>query len=462
MLDLGQLSNACVKCGKCIPHCTIYRINRDEVTTPRGFLDLLGAYKKGELKLNSQSRDIFESCFLCTTCVSECPSSLPVDTAIESVRIDIAKKFGIAWYKHAYFYLLRHRKVADFVFSFCSFIAPCVFKYDESSRRWISRLRLFEGLGGRSHRSAPPLRRKSFLQTYQGDILPTHPRHLSPSNLDSRTDLQCPSPSVNPPSNPAKLEHNRVAIFIGCLSNYNYVEVGESLLEILDFLGIRAFVPHLQECCGAPAFFTGDVESVVYLAKKNIEYFESFWDEIDAMIIPEATCAAMIKQDWLHALSLDSENAGYVQRLQKLLPKIQMASAWLYHHTPLEQLIPENLTQEHITYHDPCHSRKVLGIYKEPRALIAKGFKLTEMSESDRCCGFGGISMQTSKYRLTLQAGAPKAQMIEQTGAKIVSAECGACHMQLDNALTQIDSKVKFAHPLELIAQSLRARKSPS
>lgn len=442
MLDLQKLSSACVKCGKCIPHCTIYRINRDEVTTPRGFLDLLGAYKRGELRIDSQNRDIFESCFLCTTCVSECPSSLPVDTAIESVRIDIAKKFGIAWYKRAYFYLLRHRKVADFVFSFCSFIAPCVFKYDEGSRRWISRLRLFNGLTGKSHRSAPPLRKKSFLQTYQGEISPTKPSH----------------PPVDSESN--TLRHNKVAIFIGCLSNYNYIEVGESLLEILDFLGIRAFVPHLQECCGAPAFFTGDVESVVFLAKKNIEYFESFWDEIDAMIIPEATCAAMIKQDWLHALSLDSENAGYAQRLQKLLPKIQMASAWLYHHTPLEQLIPASLTQESVTYHDPCHSRKVLGIYKEPRALIAKGFKLAEMSESDRCCGFGGISMQTSKYKLTLQAGAPKAQMIEQTGANIVSAECGACHMQLDNALTQIDSRVKFIHPLELIAQALRERKS--
>ena len=127
-------------------------VNRDEVTSPRGFLDLLGAYKRGDIELDSTSRDIFESCFLCTTCVTHCPSSLPVDVAIESVRVDIAQKYGIAWYKRAYFYLLRHRKVADKVFSFMHFIMPCAFKQENG--RWISRFKLFKndkGEIGRAH-----------------------------------------------------------------------------------------------------------------------------------------------------------------------------------------------------------------------------------------------------------------------------------------------------------------------
>ncbi|RDU58951.1 (Fe-S)-binding protein [Helicobacter marmotae] len=429
MLDLQSVANACVKCGKCIPHCTIYMVNRDEVTSPRGFLDLLGAYKRGDLALDSTSRDIFESCFLCTTCVTHCPSSLPVDVAIESVRVDIAQKYGIAWYKRAYFFLLRHRKIADIVFSIMSFITPCAFKQENG--RLLSRFKLFrDEHNKRTIRSVFPTRRKSFLQTYRGDI-----------------------PSSSPTLLACNLTHKRVAIFIGCLSNYNYIEVGKSLLEILDRLGISAFVPHLQECCGAPAFFTGDVKSVAHLAKKNIAYFESFWDSIDAMIIPEATCAAMIKKDWLHALS---DEPQWQERLNKLLPKIDMASSWLFHHTQLEQILPQDFSKQHITYHDPCHARKVLGIHKEPRALLAKSFALKEMSDSTQCCGFGGISMQTSRYALTLKAGKPKAEMIQASGADIVSAECGACRMQIDNSLAQIHSNVRFAHPLELIAQAIR------
>ena len=38
--------------------------------------------------------------------------------------------------------------------------------------------------------------------------------------------------------------------------------------------------------------------TVDYLIKHNIEYFEQWLDEVDAIVIPEATCSAMINQDW--------------------------------------------------------------------------------------------------------------------------------------------------------------------
>ncbi|MFW5614377.1 MAG: 4Fe-4S dicluster domain-containing protein, partial [Campylobacter hyointestinalis] len=94
--NFNTISDACVKCGKCKPNCTIFKISGDETKSPRGFLDLLGAYSRGELKLDKNTKDIFESCFLCTNCVSECPNSLATDTMIENVRHDIADKFGIA------------------------------------------------------------------------------------------------------------------------------------------------------------------------------------------------------------------------------------------------------------------------------------------------------------------------------------------------------------------------------
>ena len=46
--DYTKISDDCVKCGKCKPVCTIFNINQDEATSPRGFIDLLGAYKRDE------------------------------------------------------------------------------------------------------------------------------------------------------------------------------------------------------------------------------------------------------------------------------------------------------------------------------------------------------------------------------------------------------------------------------
>lgn len=421
-LDFKTISQACVKCGKCIPSCTIYQIHRDETTSPRGFLDLLGAYENKNLELDINAKNIFESCFLCTTCVEVCPSSLPVDLMIEKIRVDIAKKYGIAWYKKAYFYLLRHRKVMDFIFSFVYFISPCLFKNNPDKTKNNFRFNLPK-IG---KRTIFPFVKKSFLQKYQGQIL-----------------------AKNPVKN-KNLLHNKIAIFIGCLSNYNYVQIGESLLEILSKLGIDVLIPK-QECCGAPAYFSGDIKSVKFLIKKNISYFEKFIDEVDAILIPEATCGAMLIQDWKHALEGEIE---WIKRLEKIIPKMKMASEWLYHESNLKEKMQKNIF-ENITYHDPCHARKVLKVFKEPRELLSYNYNIIEMADSTRCCGFGGVSMQSDKFDLVQKAGKPKAEMIKNTGVKIVSAECSACRMQINNSLDEIHSDCKFYHPLELISKAL-------
>jgi len=46
IFNFDTVQDDCVKCGKCISVCTIHIVNTDEVTSPCGFIDLLGAYKR--------------------------------------------------------------------------------------------------------------------------------------------------------------------------------------------------------------------------------------------------------------------------------------------------------------------------------------------------------------------------------------------------------------------------------
>ncbi len=413
MFDYSKISDSCIKCGKCIPTCTIHQNSADEVTSPRGFLDLLGAYKRGELKLDKYTKDIFESCFLCTNCVEACPNALSTDFMIENIRKEIADKFGIPLYKKFFFSLLRDRCKMDLVFSLGFFLKSCGFKEVDNSLtpRFFMEDRLI-----------PNIARTSFLNKY-------------PENI----------------SNGGK---KRVAIFIGCLANYNYVSIGDALVKILTTLNIDIFSAKNQLCCAAPAYFSGDFDTVEFNAKKNIEYFESFINEVDAIIIPEATCSAMIKHDYPKFFY---NQAKWKARIEKLNKKIFISTEYLEKHTNLKEVLAEKKINfsEMITYHDPCHSRKVLGVYKEPRNLIAQNYKINEMSDPNRCCGFGGVTIQAEKFELAKSAGSFKAKMIQESNADIVSAECSACRMQLSNALYQNSVDVKFLHPLELIAKAL-------
>jgi len=207
IFEFTATSDDCIKCGKCIPVCTIHNVNADEVTSPRGFIDLLGAYERGELDLDKQAKDIFESCFLCNACTEVCPNSLPTDMVIEEVRADIADKFGIAWFKRVFFTLLRHRWLMDIMMKFGYVFKTCGFK-EEPSKGMHFRFNLPIL---KADRLLPSLGKTSFLNKYPKEIKASGKR--------------------------------RVAIFIGCLANYNYTGIGDSLVNVLKELDIDIFIP---------------------------------------------------------------------------------------------------------------------------------------------------------------------------------------------------------------------------
>ncbi|CAA6821117.1 MAG: Putative oxidoreductase ferredoxin-type protein, clusters with CPO [uncultured Sulfurovum sp.] len=425
IFNFQETADDCVKCGKCIPVCTIHQVNPDEVTSPRGFIDLLAQYQQGNLELDKNAKNIFESCFLCTNCVEVCPNDLATDMVIEEVRADIADKFGIAWFKRIAFYLLEHRKVMDVVMKFGFMFKTCAVAEDDKGRGLRARFSMPMVKKGRL---LPSMSKVSFLNSQPEEILA-----------------------------PKQEEKNmRVALFIGCLANYNYVNIGDSLVDILKELNIDIFIPKDQLCCGAPAYFTGAVDSVERMTKANIEYFESFMDDCDAMLIPEATCSAMIKHDW-QVFFKNHNMPEWEARAKKVTEKIHMATAWLDDNTELQNILKTRGTfDESVTYHDPCHARKVQGIYEQPRNLLAANYPMVEMSEPNRCCGFGGVTMQTEKFHFAEAAGKPKAAMIKNTKAHYVSAECSACKVQLSEAMNHAEVETIFKNPVELIAEALK------
>ncbi|RLA75569.1 MAG: glycerol-3-phosphate dehydrogenase [Epsilonproteobacteria bacterium] len=424
-----DINDNCIKCGKCKPVCPIFSITGDETQSPRGFIDLLGAYKQDRLHIDKNTKKIFESCFLCTSCVEVCPNSLPTDMIIEQVRYDIKKKFGISWYKRLFFYLLRHRKIMDITAKFGFVFQACGLKIDNQKEGAKFRLNL--PIKFIKDRTIPFAKKVSFLNSHDEFI-----------------------------QNSTSPKPQKVAIFIGCMANYSYTNIGKSLLEILKYLKIDVMIPKKQLCCAAPAYFTGDFETVDYLVKQNINYFESIIDDFDAIVIPEATCSAMIKHDWQHYLH---DQPSWQKRAKKITSKVHMATKWLYDNTQLNDILKQNsdinLSKLAITYHDSCHAKKIQGIYKEPRELLKNSYNIKEMENADSCCGFGGVSMQTSNYGYAKQIGRIKADNILNTKVNIVSAECSACKMQITDGLGRSKNNVVFKNPIELIAQTLKDKK---
>ena len=241
------------------------------------------------------------------------------------------------------------------------------------------------------------------------------------------------------------------------MGNYSYTSIGEGLLKICKALKLNVNLMKKQKCCGAPAYFTGDLKSTKKWAKFNIEYFERELQNLDAIIVPEATCSAMIRVDYEH---LFFDEPVWQIRAKNVAQKIFLATEYFDKFTPLREILAQKFTDKtakkmQITYHDPCHARKMQGIWREPRNLLAQNFEIIEQSEENVCCGFGGVTMQSSNYEIARKSGLRKANLIAQTQTLVVSAECSACRMQINNSLNLIDSSVRCINPIELIASKI-------
>ena len=109
-----------------------------------------------------------------------------------------------------------------------------------------------------------------------------------------------------------------------------------------------------------------------------------------------------------------------------------------------------------VTYHDPCHLKKSLNVFNQPRAIInaAAGYELKEMAESDWCCGMGG-SFNLQYYDISKGIGMKKAAQIKRTGADVLATGCPACMIQISDMLSQADATIAVRHPIELLAETL-------
>ena len=90
--------------------------------------------------------------------------------------------------------------------------------------------------------------------------------------------------SQNPPAVKASL-------FVTCIIDQFYPEVGESAVRVLRRLGVDLDFPKGQTCCGQPAFNSGFWSDAKPLAKRFLKTFRGE----RYIVVPSGSCASMVR-----------------------------------------------------------------------------------------------------------------------------------------------------------------------
>jgi glycolate oxidase iron-sulfur subunit len=114
---------------------------------------------------------------------------------------------------------------------------------------------------------------------------------------------------------------------------------------------------------------------------------------------------------------------------------------------------PVNLSS--VTYHDPCHGVRGLGVKAAPREVVKSipGLELKEMEGADTCCGGAGSYCFTHPKMSGLVI-AGKIQKIAASSAQAVATSCPACALQLGAGLRRAGMDNPVAHPMALLAKA--------
>ncbi|MFQ6015691.1 MAG: (Fe-S)-binding protein [Anaerolineae bacterium] len=244
---------------------------------------------------------------------------------------------------------------------------------------------------------------------------------------------------------PATFEGLRVSLFVTCLTDLFYPEIGEGVVQVLRRLGIKVDFPSQQTCCGQPAFNSGYRQEAAQLARRFITIFEG----ADYVVAPSGSCTHMVRHEYPRLLADDPAMhararalSGKVYEFTEFLVKVLGVSdvGAVYHRL--------------VTYHDSCHLRRGLGVVQEPRALLraVKGLELVEMAKSDRCCGFGG-SFAVRFPEISQAILEEKVERVLATGADILVAADAGCLMHIGGALQRKGRQVETMHVAQLLAR---------
>ena len=246
----------------------------------------------------------------------------------------------------------------------------------------------------------------------------------------------------------------KASLFVTCVIDQFYPEVGESTVRVLRRLGVDLDFPEGQTCCGQPAFNSGFWSEARPLAKRWLDQFDGDRD----VVVPSGSCASMVRVFYEELLHDEPHLLEKAKRVGERVYELSEYIVDVLGVTDVSAYADEASSSAggKITYHEACHLRRELGVETQPRTLIAScpGVELIEMRQAEVCCGFGG----TFSVKYPDISGAmlqDKVTNTVDTGAGAVVACDSSCLMQIGGGLDKQSAAVRPMHLAQLLDEAM-------
>ncbi len=238
-------------------------------------------------------------------------------------------------------------------------------------------------------------------------------------------------------------ERRQIALFVTCLADTLYPDVGRAVVSLLERLGHEVVFPQAQTCCGQMHINTGYQQQALPIVRHFVDTFEPY----ELVVAPSGSCVGSVR----HQHAMAARAAGD----EDLARRAEAVASRTYE---LSELLVDVLGvtdvgaayPHRVTYHPTCHSLRMLRVGDKPRQLLeqVRGLELVELPDADQCCGFGGRPEEPCAML------ADKMANVLASRAEVCSAGDSSCLMHIGGGLDRLRAGVRTVHLAEILAST--------
>ncbi|MFZ3579718.1 (Fe-S)-binding protein [Virgibacillus sp. DJP39] len=236
----------------------------------------------------------------------------------------------------------------------------------------------------------------------------------------------------------------KVSLFITCLGEVFYPDVGKDVVEVLERLGCEVDFPKEQTCCGQPAYNSGYRKEATRIAKHTIKAFEGS----EYIVTPSGSCAAMLEE----YITLFDDDPQWRKKAEILASKTYEFTQFLVDVLKVEDVGAK--FEATATYHTSCHMTRLLGVVDAPIKLLenVEGLEMQPLANCHDCCGFGG-TFSVKMASISEQMVNEKVKHIEQTRATVLIGADSGCLMNIKGRIDRLGKPIEVMHIAQVLNQ---------
>lgn len=231
-----------------------------------------------------------------------------------------------------------------------------------------------------------------------------------------------------------------VEYFHGCYVNYNYPQLGQDFVTLMNACGYGVHILEKQKCCGVALIANGFASQATSAAKANLA---SIRKASQPVLTTSSSCTLTIKEEYSTIFDQDTSD---------IQSKVQMAVKWLYDRIDRGEvrLAFRKDFKMKAAYHTPCHLQKLGNqIYSIALLKMIPGLDLKVLEQ--KCCGISGtFGFKKENYAISQKIGSQLYERIYAANPEVVITDCETCKWQIEGAC-----EIPVFNPISILVQAL-------